>query len=194
MYSKKFIFIDMTEGFRINVFISFFTTFFLILPFVVYNIFSFISPGLYSSLRKNIISNVLYILNFVYLGAFIMLFIIFPVICSFFLGFEQRDARVVFLPRISFYIYFALNLLGSFLVIIFLVILFYFLIDYEYIKVKTVLYLRKYSYVFILLISAFFSPPDLLNQLLLSTILIILYECFVFYSILVNVISNYHEL
>ncbi len=185
---KKFIFIDMTEGFRINIFISFFIAFCIILPFVTYNIFSFVSPGLYSSFRQDVISNIVYIFNFAYIVAFAILFVIFPIICDFFLTFEQKNTitNIVIEPRISLYIYFALNLLGSFLVIMFFIILLYLLIDCRYIHYNILIDLRKYSYIFILLISAFFSPPDLLNQLLLSSILIVVYEWFIFYSMLIS--------
>ena len=83
----------------------------IILPFVTYNIFSFVSPGLYSSFREDILRYIYYIFNFAYIVAFAILFVIFPIICDFFLTFEQKNTitNIVIEPRISLYIYLDLS-------------------------------------------------------------------------------------
>jgi sec-independent protein translocase protein TatC len=144
------------------------------LPVIFYQLWRFISPGLYRRERMMIlplvaISTLLFLLG----GAFCFL-VVLPIALKFLIGFG--GGTIINYITINSYISFAGLLLLAFGFGFQMPIVAYFLGKFGLITSKFMAKGRRYAVVIILLIAAIITPPDVFTQVLLAAPLYILYE------------------
>jgi len=143
-------------------------------PFILYQVWAFISPGLYQREKKYILPYLFVSSFFFILGAAFCYFIVFPVIFRFFLSFATDEIRP--LPSIREYLTFTIKLLLAFGLLFQWPALVFFLSRMGVVSSSFLARNRKYAILLIFVAAAILTPPDLVSQLLLAGPLILMYE------------------
>jgi len=108
----QFIATEPTEKFMLYMKVAFFAGIFLVAPYIVYQVWAFIAPGLYAHERGYAVPFILFGSLFFLLGGLFGHYILFPMTFQFLV--QVGDVDIKFLPRIteyfSFYSWFLLGL------------------------------------------------------------------------------------
>lgn len=176
----KLVFITPQEAFITHVKIAFFGGLFLSSPFLLYQIWRFVSGGLKPQERKyTLIFGPLSFLFFI-LGITFGYFIIVPVGVKFLLGFAT-DILTPMLT-VSKYISFIGTLTFVFGIVFQLPLVSLFLTKIGVVTPRFLSDKRKQAIVSIFILAAFFTPPDVVTQCLMAVPLLILYEIGIIFS------------
>ncbi|MCK4893424.1 MAG: twin-arginine translocase subunit TatC [Calditrichia bacterium] len=164
--------------------IAFFGGILVSLPFLLYQVWMFIAPGLYRN-EKRYIPRVITSATLLFLtGVAFAYFLIFPFALEFFLGLAPETVQTNI--AIDFYISFIIRLLVIFGVVFQLPIMSYFLSKMGIITPVFMRKHRRHSIVIIFVMAALFTPPDPFTQVMLAIPLILLYEISIYISYLVH--------
>jgi sec-independent protein translocase protein TatC len=169
------VYVALQSPFFIYIKIAFIAGLFLALPYVLYEIWLFVKPGLYEREKKLAVPFIALATGLFYLGAAFCYFIVFPAAFQFFLSFTSDELK----PMIDIKEYVSLftMLLLAFGVIfetpiIVVLIGLLGLVDSNQLRKG-----RRYSIVIAFIVGAILTPtPDPLNQSLMAIPIIILYE------------------
>ena len=143
-------------------------------PFLLYQLWAFVSPGLYRREKKYVLPYLFVSSFFFLLGAVFCYFVVFPTIFRFFLSFATDNIRP--LPSIREYLTFTIKLLLAFGLLFQWPPLVLFLARMGVVSASFLSQNRKYAILIIFVIAALLTPPDLVSQLLLAGPLIAMYE------------------
>jgi sec-independent protein translocase protein TatC len=171
---SSLIFTAVPEAFFVYFKAAFLAGVFLSSPFILYQIWAFVSPGLYEREKKYIYPYLFVSSAFFVAGALFCYFIVFPVMFRFFLSFASEVIQP--LPAIKEYLTFTIKLLLAFGLLFQWPALVLFLSRMGVISSKTLAKNRKYAILGIFVIAAVLTPPDLVSQLLLAGPLLAMYE------------------
>ena len=144
-------------------------------PFILYELFHFISPALYENERKYSVqvASIIYVLFI--LGVLMSYFVLFPI--SFrFLGTYSVSAKVVSNITLDSYISTFVSLTLVMGVVFQLPFIAFFLGKMGIITSAMLAQYRKHSFVIIMLVAAIITPPDLMTLILVTIPLYLLYE------------------
>lgn len=170
----QLVFIAPEEAFISNIKIAFFLGLYLASPFVLYQIWQFVSVGLKKEERRYVL--IFGPLSFIFfiLGSGFGYFIIVPIGMKFLLGFAGEFIR----PMISMarYISFITTLTISFGLVFQLPLISLFLTKVGLLTPKFLIQKRRHMIVFIFILAAALTPPDVITQLLMAIPLLVLYE------------------
>jgi sec-independent protein translocase protein TatC len=176
----KLVFIAPQEAFIANIKIALFGGLFLASPFVTYQIWRFVSAGLKrNEMKYTLIFGPLSFLFFL-LGIAFGYFIIVPIGIKFLLGFATE--LVTPMLTISKYISFVGMLTLAFGVVFQLPVVSLFLTKLGIITPYFLSSKRRYAVVFIFLLAAVLTPPDIITQCLMAVPLLVLYEIGIIFS------------
>lgn len=164
----------LPEAFFTRMLIAFVASLFLASPAIFYQIWAFVSPGLYDEEKRYIIPIALLSAIFFTSGATFCYFIVFPYAFNFFISFSSPE--IVLTPKISDYLSFVLKLLFAFGLIFEMPIFTLFLSRLGVITAKMMRKCRKYAIVIIFILAAILTPPDVISQLLMAAPMLLLYE------------------
>ncbi len=143
-------------------------------PFVFYQLWSFVSPGLYQREKIVVLPLVLTSTALFIVGAGFCYLMVLPIAFKFLIGFSGD--LVVNNITISSYISFTGLMMLAFGVCFQLPVAAYFLGKIGLINVRMLHKGRRYAIVIILIVGAILTPPDVFTQVLLATPLYALYE------------------
>ena len=143
-------------------------------PFILYQIWAFVSPGLYQREKKYIFPYLIVSSAFFVGGVFFCYYIVFPVVFRFFLSFASETIRP--LPAIKDYLAFTIKLLLAFGLLFQWPALILFLARMGVVSSSILSRNRKYAVLVIFVAAAVLTPPDLVSQLLLAGPLLAMYE------------------
>jgi sec-independent protein translocase protein TatC len=144
-------------------------------PYILYELFHFISPALYENERKYSIqvTGIIYLLFI--LGVLMSYFVLFPI--SFrFLGTYSVSARVVSNITLDSYISTFVSLTLVMGVVFQLPVIAFFLGKMGVVTSDMLSQYRKHSFLPIMLVAAIITPPDLMTLILVTIPLYLLYE------------------
>ena len=184
--ATQFIFTDVTEAFRTCISLAVAMAFYFNIPYILYHIWAFFVPSLFVQERKVFSKFFFLFLLLYFFASFLVIYFLFPILWSFFLKFEitTEFLKIHCETRISSYIsfLFKISLISHFICQIpFFVVLF---VSFQILSISDILEKRRFIYWFILLISAFIAPPDLIIQSFITLFLIVLLEICLFFIIL----------
>ncbi len=177
---EKLIFTNLPEAFFAYLKVAFLAGFLLAIPMVFYQLWKFISPGLYSHERKYIIPFVLSSSLFFVGGALFGYFVVFPFGFKFFLSFASDTMKA--LPSVKQYLSLSTRLLLAFGVIFELPIIILFLSKLGIVNHVMLRKGRKYALLLSFILAAILTPPDVITQILMALPLIVLYEISIWVS------------
>ena len=175
---NSLIFTALPEAFFTYLKISFFCGVVLASPYIFYQIWKFISPGLYPHEKKYVIPFVIVSSIFFVTGILFAYFVVFPYGFKFFLSFQ--NAYIKALPTMKQYLGFTLKLLFAFGVIFELPVFMYFLAKIGVVNSQLLTKNRRYVIVLIFVVAAILTPPDMFTQFLMAVPLLLLYEISIF--------------
>ena len=167
------------EAFVLKLKLAFFAGILFSSPFIFYQVWKFISPGLLEKERKMIIP-FLFVTTVFFLGGVVFAYkIILPIALSFFAD-EYTSLGIE--PNIKIGEYFSLVIQGIlvFGVIFELPILFYLLGRFGLITSQDLIKYWRHSITGIFILSAILTPPDVISQCLMAIPMIILYVLSIF--------------
>lgn len=144
-------------------------------PFIFYQLWRFVAPGLYKEERKIIIPVAIATAVFFVGGALFGYFIVFPFGFKFFVDYASDYITVM--PTISAYFSLAVTLLFAFGLIFELPVFIFFLTSLGLVTTKTLRKFRRWAILLSFVVAAVLTPtPDAVNQLLMAGPMVILYE------------------
>jgi sec-independent protein translocase protein TatC len=162
------------EAFFTKIKVAFAGSLLLSLPVILWQSWQFIAPGLYEHERRYTRQFVFFGTLFFVLGAWFCYGVIFELGYEFFLRrYEAIDTRPAI--RIGEYLSFSSKLLLAFGIIFELPVVAYFLTRIGLIDHGFLIRHFRYALIFIFLIAAVLTPPDIVAQILLAVPLTLLY-------------------
>ena len=144
-------------------------------PYILYELYRFISPALYENERKYSVqvAGVIYTLFIV--GVMMSYFVLFPI--SFrFLGTYSVSAKVVSNITLDSYVSTFVSLTLVMGIVFQLPVIAFFLGKMGVVTSAMLAQYRKHSFIIIMLIAAIITPPDLMTLILVTIPLYLLYE------------------
>ena len=165
---------SLAEGFMTHLRVGAIAAFFAVSPWLFYQLWKFVAPGLLPGERRLVIPFV-FSASFLFLfGATFGYFVVFPFVFGFFI--DETGTGVLPVLSISDFLSFSSKLLLLFGTIFELPVLSFFLARLGIISAEQMRKYRKYAVVGIFIMAAFITPPDPVSQTLIALPLICLYE------------------
>ncbi len=164
----------LSATFIIPLKITAFIAFIIAYPMIFYNIWTFVSPGLYK--QEKIFALIIFLLSFLLfiLAANFVYFLVFPVIFQFFIAMTPESIGLMI--DMTSYLEMILGLFIAFGIAFQIPLLLIASVKFGLIKRDTFKRNRSYFFVFAFIFGAIFTPPDILSQLLLAVPVYLLYE------------------
>ncbi len=178
------VFTKLQEPFFTALKVAFFTGFIASLPMIFWQIWLFVAPGLYENEKKLVVPFVLSATFMFICGGAFAYYVVIPFGFTFLVNFGSQLFTA--LPSIGEYVSFFTKLMVGFGIAFELPVITFFLASIGLITDKTLKDFFRYALVFIFLISAILTPPDVLTQFLMAGPMILLYAL----SILIAKLTN----
>ncbi len=178
--TQRLIMTGLTEGFVTHLKIACFTGFFMGIPFILYQGWAFVAPGLYFK-EKRLVWPFLVASPFMFaLGASFVYFLVMPNAWPFFLGFQTGAAQTGLAIQMEARLNDYLNLIMSFLIafgLVFQLPVILVLLGQGGIVSSGMLRKgRRVAVVLAFVAGAVLTPPDVLSQLSLAVPIVVFYE------------------
>ena len=173
------IYTGLTEAFFVYMKLAFFASLIITSPFILYQIWKFISPGLLLKEKKYVVPFVLSSTLLFTGGVLFGYFIVLPPAFEFFVSFNNQylQAMISFGDYLSLFVTFLLGFGLSFELPIFI----FFLAKLGIVNAKMLSKQRRYAILIIFIVAAILTPsPDALSQILMAIPLMFLYEISIF--------------
>jgi len=154
--------------------LTFFLALFLAMPFVLFQIWSFISPALYQREKRLAIPLLISSIVLFYAGIAFAYFVVFPIIFGFFTSIGPADVTVM--TDISSYLDFVLKLFFAFGMAFEIPVVAIILIVAGVISADGLAKKRPYIIVFCFVLGMLLTPPDVISQSLLAIPMWLLFE------------------
>lgn len=154
--------------------VTLFVSFLFALPFVLWQAWAFVAPGLYKH-EKRLAAPIIVSSVFMFLlGIAYCYFVVFGFVFKFIAGFAPESVNVA--PDIEAYFSFVLGMFMAFGITFEVPIIVVLLARFGIAGVPKLKQARPYVIVGAFIMAAIFTPPDVLSQLLLAIPLCLLYE------------------
>jgi sec-independent protein translocase protein TatC len=165
---------DVVGVFLVPMKVALLVAFVIALPYVLYQAWAFVAPGLYAHEQKLVLplvigSSVLFIL-----GMAFAYFLVFPVVFKFMAS--VAPAGVAWMTDIEKYLSFVLTLFVAFGVTFEVPIIVIVLVRTGVVSVAKLKEMRPYMIVGAFVVGAVFTPPDVVSQCMLAVPLCLLFE------------------
>lgn len=174
-YSVPLISTELTAQFMAHITVSCILALLLASPYILFEVFRFVSPALYESERKYsvLVAGIVYLLFI--LGLLMSYFVLFPISFQF-LATYQVDREIVNTITLDSYISTFVTLAFMMGIVFQLPMLAFVLGRMGFIDARTLRQYRAYAFVIIMILAAVITPPDLFTLVLVTIPLYALYE------------------
>ena len=170
---NKLVYTSLTEPIMMYFKLSFIASLFMGSPFIFYQLWLFVSPGLYRKEKKYVIPFVLMATVFFFLGGAFGYYIAFPMYVKFLLAFGQEFNQLI---KIKEYFSLILTVLFGLACMFELPVIIFLLSKLGLVTSKFLLKYFKYAVVLIFILAALLTPtPDIVNQSIFAIPTILLY-------------------
>ena len=154
--------------------LTFYVSLFFSTPYVLYEMWSFIAPGMYKKERKFSVALLFISIALFYLGVIFAYFIVFPLIFSFFTSISPEGVKIM--TDISSYLDFIVTMFLAF-AITFEIPVFIFLLNWSGItSPESLSNKRPYIILVCFIFGMLLTPPDIISQTLLAIPAWLLFE------------------
>ena len=165
---------EVVTPFFVPVKVAMMSAFLVALPYILYQVWAFVAPGLYSHEKKFILPLVMASVVLFACGMAFAYFLVFPIVFGFIVGIAPQGVAVM--TDIGKYLDFVITMFMAFgitfevpIVVIALAVMG--MVEVEQFKAG-----RPYVIVGAFVIGAVFTPPDVISQIMLAVPLWLLYE------------------
>ncbi len=181
--TRRMIFTGLPEVFLTYIKLSFFTGLMVSFPYIAYQLWLFVAPGLYKDEKKFVIPLLIATPVLFFTGAAFVYYFVLPNAWGFFLSFESVDTAVPIQleAKVSEYLSITMQLLFGFGFAFELPVFIILLNRAGLVKRETFVKGRKYAIIIIFTVAAFLTPPDVLSQISLGIPMMLLYEIGIFF-------------
>ncbi|WP_047547820.1 twin-arginine translocase subunit TatC [Psychroserpens sp. Hel_I_66] len=173
--------LEMSSQFSADIWTSIYAGFIIAFPYIIYQVWSFISPGLHSNERKHSRGFIIVTSLLFFIGVLFGYYIVTPLSINFLANYSiSPDIDNQF--QISSYIALirSSSLASGF--VFELPIIIYFLTKIGLVTPQLMKKYRKFALVIVLILSAIITPPDLASQVIVAIPILILYQISIFIS------------
>ncbi len=168
------IFTSVAEAFFTYMKVAFIAGLMLSSPFVLYQIWAFVAPGLYRNEKRYVIPFVLAGSCFFAFGILFGYYVAIPVGFKFLLGYATDVIKPM--PSMKEYLSFSIKFLLAFGIVFEFPVVLVLLARIGVVRAETLAKKRKYAILLIFVFAAVMTPPDFISQVLMALPLIGLYE------------------
>jgi len=165
---------DVVGVFLVPMKVSLMTAFLIVLPYVLYQVWAFVAPGLYSHEKKLAMPLVAASVVLFFIGMSFAYFAFFPMVFGFMAQFAPEG--VAWMTDIEKYFSFVLTMFLAFGVTFEVPIIVIVLVKVGLVDVIKLREWRPYVIVGAFVIGAIFTPPDVISQFMMAVPLWLLYE------------------
>ncbi|EIJ46471.1 Sec-independent protein translocase [Herbaspirillum sp. GW103] len=144
------------------------------LPWVLYQLWAFVAPGLYAHEKRLIAPLVISSSLLFVMGVAFCYFFVFGVVFPFINNFAPKSVSVA--PDIDSYVDFVLTMFVAFGVTFEVPVIVIVLVRMGLVQLSKLKQIRPYVIVAAFIVAAVVTPPDVMSQLMLAVPLILLYE------------------
>ena len=170
----KMIAVDPATPFIAKIKFALYLGLFAGIPYVLHQIWRFISPGLYLREKKFAIPLLSSSILLFYAGIAVAYFFVLPLVFKFF-AFTTPD-YVAYQPDMGYYVSFMLKVFLAFGIVFEVPIVIFLLVVTGLVQAKTLSKARPYIIVGCFVVGMFLTPPDVISQVFLALPAWILYE------------------
>ncbi|MBM4324392.1 MAG: twin-arginine translocase subunit TatC [Deltaproteobacteria bacterium] len=168
------IFTSVAEAFFTYMKVAFIAGIILTSPFVLFQVWAFVAPGLYRHEKRYVIPFVVAGSFFFVLGILFAYFAAIPIGFKFLLGYATDFIKPM--PSMKEYLSFSIKFLLAFGLVFEFPVVLVLLARIGVVDAKTLARHRKYAILLIFIFAAVMTPPDIISQLLMAIPLMGLYE------------------
>ena len=168
------IFTSVAEAFFTYMKVAFIAGLILASPFVLYQIWAFVAPGLYQKEKRYVVPFVLGGSLFFAMGVLFGYFVAIPIGFKFLLGYATDFIKPM--PSMKEYLSFSIKFLLAFGLVFEFPVVLVLLAKIGVIDAKMLARQRKYAILLIFVFAAVMTPPDIVSQVLMALPLMGLYE------------------
>lgn len=160
--------------FMVPVKVTMLAAFILALPFVLYQVWAFVAPGLYRSEQRLAIPLIVSSSLLFLVGMAFCYFIVFKTVFAFISSFAPQSITPA--PDIEAYLNFVMSMFLAFGITFEVPVVVVLLVRMGMVSVKKLREIRGYVVVVAFVIAAIVTPPDVISQFMLAVPLWVLYE------------------
>lgn len=171
---SSFIYTAPHEAFVTYLKVAALAGFFASSPYIFYQVWAFIAPGLYEEERKYIIPIAFFSAACFIGGGAFAYFIVFPFAFEFFMSFNTGNIQAML--KLNEYLSFSMKLIFAFGLVFEMPLFALFLSRLGIVTATMMRKARKFAILFSFILAAILTPPDVVSQLLMAGPLMILYE------------------
>ena len=165
---------DVTGTFFVPLKVTLMAAFLLALPYVLWQAWAFVAPGLYQHERRLALPVIVSSFVFFLIGMAFAYFLVFPIAFGFFANYTPEG--VTMMTDIDKYLSFVLTMFIAFGLTFEVPVVVIVLVRLRIVSLEKLRAIRPYVIVGAFVAGAIFTPPDVVSQLLLAVPMWILYE------------------
>jgi sec-independent protein translocase protein TatC len=165
---------DVTTPFFVPLKVTMMAAFLIALPYVLYQAWRFVAPGLYAHEKKLILPLIVASTLLFFCGMAFAYFVVFPVVFGFIVAAAPQGVAVM--TDIDKYLSFVLGMFMAFGITFQVPVAVVLLVRIGMVSVEKLREIRSYVIVGAFVIGAIFTPPDVVSQFMLAIPLWLLYE------------------
>jgi sec-independent protein translocase protein TatC len=154
--------------------LSFFVALFIAMPYVLYQVWAFVGPGLYRREKRFAVPLLISSIVLFYAGVVFAYVVVFPMIFAFFTSTTPQGVSMM--TDITSYMDFALTMFLAFGVAFEVPVAVVLLVLTGIVKIEKLKANRGYVLIAIFIIAAILTPPDALSQCVMAVPMYMLYE------------------
>ena len=154
--------------------LAFFVALFVAMPFVLYQVWAFVAPGLYRHEKKFALPLLVSSIVLFYAGIAFAYFAVFPVMFQFFAN--TTPTGVTMMTDITSYMDFVLTMFLCFGLAFEVPVVVVLLVLTGLVKVEKLAEIRGYVLIGIFVVAALLTPPDAISQTIMAVPMYLLYE------------------
>ncbi len=165
---------DVVGVFLVPMKVALMVAFLIALPYVLYQVWAFVAPGLYAHEKKLALPLVASSVLLFFVGMSFAYFLVFPTVFGFMANVAPEG--VAWMTDIEKYLSFVMTTFVAFGIAFEVPVIVVVLVMVGIVELSTLKEWRSYVIVGAFIIAAIFTPPDVVSQLMLAIPLCLLYE------------------